>query len=306
MEILGIFAGATALAALVQSKPLPSEAEALKALEKLEKDPNDPEANLIAGKYKAFVLGDWKEGMEFLIKSSDKTLKPLAEHELDPRYTPTAPQKVTMGNEWVLAVKKFPALYRIFFDRAGKWYAEAYPELEPLWKDKLKEQGQKLSAAKPPGITKKTLPSKWGIGAGTPILDGTVSHTGSYSVKLLPGDPKVPGSLSFFQSDPIPLTVEEVEFSAYVRSEDTEGKTDEIFLSAFDKDGGYLGASGVKIAPDLPFWHRISHKIKLTPNAFSVRIGATIRSKKGAAWVDDMSVKMDGKEVLKNLSFEER
>lgn len=306
MDFLLTFAGLTGLSTLVQTKPLPSEAEALKALEKLEKTPDDPEANLICGKYKAFVLGHYKEGMEFLAKSSDKTLKMLAEHELDPRYTATAPQRVTMGDEWVLAARKFPALYRIFYDRAGKWYIEAFNELADPNKEKLREQAQKLSAARPPGTTKKKLPSGWISDQATPVLDGTIAHTGSYSVKLPSIDPKTPNAETNLKSDKIQATGDKLEFSAFVRSDGTDKLNDQLFVVYYDKDGSVVHADGPKIKKDVPFWHHVSAKHDIPVDAVTFRVGFVVHSQKGAVWVDDFSVKMDGKEVLKNPSFEER
>lgn len=312
MDILLVFAGlagAAGLASLIQSKPLPSEAEALKALEKLDKNPDDPEANLVAGKYKAFVLGDYKEGMAFLVKSSDKTLKTLAEHELDPKHTVSGLQKVGMGDEWVLAARKFPALFRIFYDRASHWYIAGWPELGDFWKEKTREQGLKLAAARPSGGPRKAIPSKWTTNAGAATaLDGTIARTGSYSIKLPAGDPKVPNSENGIQSDliPIPFDGKEVEFSAYVLTDKTEGQTDQLYVSFFDRIGSLLLISAVKVPPDLPFWNRIGGKVKTPEGATGLRIGTVVRSKKGAGWVDDVSVKIDGKEIAKNPSFEER
>ncbi len=70
MELLLGLAGLIGLAALLQSKAsLPSEADYKKALDKLKTTPADPDANTTAGKYVAFVLGDYETGMKYLANS---------------------------------------------------------------------------------------------------------------------------------------------------------------------------------------------------------------------------------------------
>ncbi len=312
MDFLLTFAGATGLATLfTQAKPLPSEAEAVKAWTKLQKTPDDPEANLISGKYKAFVLGDYPEGMEFLVKSSDKTLKTLAEHELDPLHTATALQKAAMGDEWVVAAKKFQTLFRIFFDRAQYWYAEAWPKLDAASKLKYREQGRKLAAARPPGGARKGLPKDWtadmaSAGARSPELDGTIARIGSYSIRMIPGDPKVANSSGILRSVSIPATGKKLELSAYVRTDDTDGASDQVFVSFFDRNGMATGTWGPLARMDTPFWQRVSIKMDIPDDVTIIQIGVFFRSKTGFMWIDDVSLKIDGTEVLKNTSFEER
>ncbi|MCI0528775.1 MAG: hypothetical protein L0Y56_15155, partial [Nitrospira sp.] len=88
MELLLLgLGGLGVFALLLQQRPLPSQDDVLKALDILDKDASDPNANTVAGKYKAFVLGDYDAGMPFLVKSNDRTLKTLAEHEVDATHT---------------------------------------------------------------------------------------------------------------------------------------------------------------------------------------------------------------------------
>lgn len=308
--LLAALAGITGLALLVQAKPLPSEDDFNKAKAKLDKDITDPDANTTVGKYMAFVLGDYSGAMPYLVHSSDKTLKTLAEHELDDKNLTTGSQKVGMGDEWVSATKKFPALNRIFLDRASQWYVSAWPDLDNLWKQKAREQAAKMAVARPPGTTRKGVPKKWNISNPTtpilPSIDGTVARIGSHSIKLPPADPKVSTSENGIQSDAIPFSGKEVEFSAYVRTEQTDRKDDEVLITFNDNTGGLVGLSAQNLPADLPFWNRVYGKVKVPVNATSLRIGAKLRSKNGMGWVDDMSVKVDGKEVLPNPSFEDR
>lgn len=311
MELFVALAGVTGLALLLQAKPpLPSDVDFKKAQDKLVETPEDPDANTTVGKYISFVQGDYSNGMRFFLKSTDKKLKTLAEHETAPLYTDSGPQKVGMGDEWVAAGKNFPALSRIFYDRGSQWYSAAWPDLQGPWKDKAREQGAKLAASRPPGSMKKSLPAGWQAetaigGSRSPVLDGTISHLGSYSAKMVPGDEKIPGSWSGLKSDLIPALGKVMEISAFVRSDSTENAGDRVFVNLFNQAGVGFGTVGPFIPTDVPFWSRIYLKVDLNPNTSRIQFGVQMQSKKGSIWVDDCSVKIDGKEILKNGSFEQ-
>jgi len=315
MEIvLAALAGIGGLALLLSpSSSLPSESDYKKAKDKLANTPEDPDANTVVGKYLAFVMGDYDSAMPFLAKSSDKTLKTLAEHERAPLYADTGPKKVGMGDEWINAAKSFPALFRPFYDRASFWYTSAWSDLknEPLWGDKLRERGLKLAAAKPPGAGRKGLPTGWAVGGGVPggrppVLDGTMAHTGSYSVKIIPADEKIKDSGSVLQSDLFPVSGKNLELSAFVLSDGTENAADQLRLNFFNQNGGWMGAVGPYVPIDVPFWGRVYTKASIPEGAARAQLGIVLYSKKGNLWVDDVSIKVDSKEVLKNGSFEDK
>ena len=48
----------------------------------LEGKPDDPEANLMVGKYLCFTKGDWEKGLPLLTKSENSRLKLLAERDV--------------------------------------------------------------------------------------------------------------------------------------------------------------------------------------------------------------------------------
>lgn len=311
MLVAGIAAilGLTGVTLALQSKALPSEADMKKAKDKLDQNPVDPDANTVVGKYLAFVQGDYSSAMPYLVHSADKTLKTLAEHELEPMDT--APQKVGLGDEWIVASKSFPALSKIFFDRAGQLYASAWPSLDSAWRERSREQGKKISAARPPGGVRRGLPSGWqaetGLaGAKPPMLDGAIARSGSYSIKLVPGDEKIQNSVSALKSDLIPISGKTVEISAFIRSDGTEGAADRLFAYFFDQNGAGIGTIQSFAPVDTPFWTFVSAKADVPSTAVRLQVGVSMASKKGNIWVDDLSVKMSGKEMLKNNSFEDR
>lgn len=307
MEILLALGGIVAIAALLSPpSAVPSEADYKKALEKLATSPEDPDANTVVGKYLAFALGKFDEAMVYLAKSGDKTLRTLAEHERAPLYADTAVKKVGLGDEWISAAKDFKPLYRAFYDRAARHYAAAWPDLDPVWKDKARIQGMKLAASRPPGGSRKGLPAGWigeqaVAGMKMPVWDGSIAHMGSYSVKLIPPDEKVQNSFSQVKSDPIaiPPGSKEIEFSAWAMSNGTESPGDYIgihFPNLFVKE--------VPVMPDTPFWVQYSAKIPVPQGATGMVFTGVIKSKRGNVWIDDASVKIDGKEMLKNPSLE--
>jgi hypothetical protein len=309
-ELLAI-AGLGGLALLLtQAKPLPTEADYKKALDKIATAPDDPDANTIVGKYLAFVTGNYDEGLKYLEKSGDATLKTLAMHERAPEQTDTGPKKIGMADEWVAAAKKFPALFRVFYDRAAYWYILAWPDLDPVWKGKAREQGVKLSASRPPGTPKGALPTGWSHGSVgdkvQPSLDGTIAHVGSYSGKLPPKDPASERVL-YFMSPYLPVQGKmPLEATAFWRSDLTEGGNDTFFVHMYDENKTHLGSFASKVAADQPFWAPVSTKGDLLPNAKFVTVGFIKQSKPGTLWGDDFSVKIGGAEILKNGSLEQK
>lgn len=308
--LLAALAGLAGLALLTQAKPLPTEDDFAKAKAKLENDPLDPEASNTVGKYMAFVLGDYSGAMPFLVYSPDKTLKTLAEHELDAKYTASAVQKVGMGDEWVTAAKNFKVLSPAFYDRAAQWYTLAWPGLDNVWKDRSRIQGRKLAVARPQGVARKGMPSGWttdvGNAGANAILDGNVARVGSYSVKLPAADAKTAGSVSAFKSVLTPISGKTYEVSAYVLADGTENAADSIFVWFFDGAGNNINKQSVFVPVDMPFWNRVVIKGDVPKGAVRALVGVALYSKSGNFWIDDFSMKVDGKEVLKNTSFEEK
>ena len=313
VEILLALAGLAGIAALLQSKQvLPSESDLKKALDKLSGNLLDPDANTIVGKYLAFVKGDYASAMPYLVHSQDKTLKGLAEHELDPVFTDNPEKKVGMADEWVAAAKKFPQLTTTFYDRASHWYVKAWPDLSDLWKMKAREQGKKLSAARPVGNGKGALPAGWYAetwmpGARPPLLDGSTARTGSYSIKVVPGDEKLKGSGSGFRSDLIAIPAGKVEGTAYVMVNGTESAEDRVAVAFYDNGGQMVGVPLASfMQADVPFWSRVAFSGSVPGKATRAIFAIFRKSRDGEMFVDDVSLKIDGKEVLKNVSFEGR
>jgi hypothetical protein len=235
------------------------------------------------------------------LPSSDQTLKPIFDHETTPGYTESSLQKIGMGDEWVAAAKKLPSFRVQLYDRASEWYVKAWPDLDPFWKTRAREQGARMAASRSPGVSGKRLPSGWNSSMGAAFLDGTVARTGSYSIRIPGGKGE-----TYFGSDPIPLTGKTVEVSVWVRSDGTDSHNDVITIYLLDKNKRGLDSDRFNAPMDTPFWVRVTGKKDAIRDAAFVGVGVAVRSGSGNVWLDDYSMKIDGKEVLKNPSFEER
>jgi len=308
MEIILGLLGLGGLSLLLQSKQLPTENDAYKALEKLDKNPADSEANTTVGMYLAFVMGNYSEGIPYFAKSSNSTLKKLAERELASIETPD--DQVKTGNEWVLAASKFPSLVSLFYDRAASWYMKAWPNLKESDKAKMRIQAQRLAAPRRPGALRKILPSGWTQDALAQIkpseLDNTIARSGSYSAKIYPSNETVPDGFSGIQSARYPVKGRSFEASAFFRSNDTDTPSDRLEIVFYDNRGSFIGYRKQPVPVDVPFWNYVGIKGDVLPGASEAQLKIRIDSKQGNVWVDDASLKFNSIEDLKNGSFEEK
>ncbi len=305
---LGGVAGAAFL--LAPAPALPSEADYKKALEKLQTTPDDPDANTVVGKYLAFVQGDYEKGMTYLTKSGDKTLRTLAEHERAPLYADTGPKKVGMADEWVNAAKSNRPLFRIFYDRAAYWLGQAWPEMkeQPLWGDKIRERLQKIYTVVPgqAAPTKLALPAPW----KSPYADTKGARTsaafrsGASSFQISSWKSPLPAYTAFGQT--IDVKPGPYKVSAWVITDGTD--QDEGFLIAVQNAAGNnIILKPIPVIKDEPWWKKVSTDIDVPATGVRIVLALNIGSKAGTIYIDDVSIKgSDGKELLKNGSFEDR
>jgi hypothetical protein len=109
------------------------------ALPTVEVQPDDPNANLIVGKYLAFIRGDWPTGLTHLSKCGDQSLKALATRDLGTPGDPTA--QVQLGDDWWdVAEALSPALKRQGALRSAHWYRAASTNLTGLSLTKARER----------------------------------------------------------------------------------------------------------------------------------------------------------------------
>lgn len=313
MAVMELITGALVVlggaALLLQSKALPSDADVVKAKAAIEKDPLDPAANTTVGKYMAFVDGDYTGAMPYLVNSDNKILKSIADHELDASYTASAPQKIGMGDEWVKATKNFPALNRIFYDRASQWYGQAWPALDTIWKDRTRIQLRKIlqnpTVADPKNLV---VPSGWKASdnaqKGAPT--SKASRNGKNSYQVMGGKAVVVPIVAPIEQTVPAIPGKEAEVSAWVLSDGTESTQDAISLGCWGQGGKLLDAKYLFFRPDEPWWQRLYLKFTPPKDTLLIKVRFDLDSKGGTVFFDDVSLKVDGKELLKNGSFEDK
>jgi hypothetical protein len=99
------------------------------ATQALEKNPDDPRANLAAGRYLAATRNDWARAVPMLAKASEPAIRALAEKE---RAAPTEPDAmVALGDAWWdLPDGRGGFTQAQARQRAGHWYEKALAELK--------------------------------------------------------------------------------------------------------------------------------------------------------------------------------
>lgn len=307
MGLTGIVGAAFFMA---PSSPLPSDTDYKKAKDRLQEAPDDPEANTVVGKYLCFVQGDYENGLQFLSKSGDKTLQTLAQHELAPLYADTGPKKIGMGDEWISAAKTQKPLFRIFYDRAAYWYGSAWQEMknQPLWGDKIRERLQKIYTVVPGVSPSKNLvlPTGW----KSPYAETkagrsqAASRSGGYSFQITGWKSPLPSYTAVGQTIDVKPGVYKI--SAWAITDGTD-QDDGFLLSIQNAAGNNLVLKPVMVPKDQPWWRKFTAEVEVPPEGSRIALAFNVNSKQGTTFLDDWSVKgVDGKELLKNPSFEDR
>ena len=110
---------------------------------KLEKTPDDPEANLAVGRYLCFVKVIGKKGWQCCV-GKDETLKALATQELQGAASSSEQAKLGDG-WWNLAEKQEGKAKWQIQARASYWYRKALPGLSGLMKDKVEKRLKEIT-----------------------------------------------------------------------------------------------------------------------------------------------------------------
>jgi len=141
------------------------------ALQRLEENPTDPEANLMAGRYFGVLKGDWRKAIPMLALGSDDELKELAVIELQ-GVTDVGGQVALGDGWWKLAETKDDRTKDRLRERAIEWYRLASPKLTGFAKTRVEkrlETGDELIAsaskpersASPPRVAKPRGPQRY-------------------------------------------------------------------------------------------------------------------------------------------------
>lgn len=136
-----------------QLKRLKDEAAHLeKALATLNENDDDPEANLVVGRWHCLAKGQWDDGLARLAQGSDQALAGLARQDLQ---APTAaPQQVELGDAWAKQADAYAAAGKEteaanLRARAAFWYRRALPSLAGLSRDRVAKYLSETAAGAP-------------------------------------------------------------------------------------------------------------------------------------------------------------
>lgn len=302
---------ATVLWLLAQIAPqgAPSEMDVKHAQMKLEKAPDDGPANGTIGRALA-ADGEWDKAVESLKKSKNSVLDKLFEREAAVKAD-NAFDLVEVGDEWVKAMAKAGPLKTLCRDRGFYWYALAWPKLDAVWKEKLRDKVQKLqgySAASVPIRKSAGKADRWnGFNDSTySYLDSTFAYDGKFSAKLLTTGKEKESWFAFVATEQFqpPPAGTDLTISAWVYTTGTD-KDGSVNARFFDSNGKLLDQHGPAIDPDFPFWRKYTFKAKVPEGARRMDVPFLHRSVPGVTWVDRVSVSDGKKEFVQNGSLEE-
>lgn len=281
--------------------------EAIKKAETtLALNPDDAGAHLTLGKYLCFQKDDWIVGLPHLAKGSDATLKSVASKELA-EPPKTAPEQIGMGDVWLEAIRKLPALRRPLQDRAVHWYAQAWLTVDGVWKDKEREQLRKLlQNPNVPDPRTPAAPGAWKTIDATQKCGPTTkaAKTGKTSFQVV--GTKNPANEYVSLEQNLTPVAGKYEFSAWVLSDGTDSAKDQVSAAWFAQGAKLLGYTTLIAPQDNPWWRKLETTFEVPAGAVLLVIHVHPCSKAGNFFVDDVSVKFGEKELLKNGGFEDK
>ncbi|MBI3855394.1 MAG: hypothetical protein HY293_06860 [Planctomycetes bacterium] len=111
-------------------------AKVTRAMEAIEKNPEDGEARFLVGHYLAVVKGDWDEGLGHLARGSDLAYKTAADKDLSQPSEPV--EQVAVGDAWWdLGEKAEGAAKGRLRSRAGLWYLKSRDQVAGITRTKI-------------------------------------------------------------------------------------------------------------------------------------------------------------------------
>jgi hypothetical protein len=279
--------------------PLPSDVK--QALQVLVATPDDQKAATTAGRWYA-QAGDFEKAMPLLAKGSDEVLRKMAEREA--AAGDNAYELVEIGDEWLKLSSKTPKAKASYRGRAIHWYGRGWEKLnDPVWRMKLREKLLQMAgitdALRGPGAAKG-----WDMfEAGKTCATDQVGHSGARSLRMwnAPDDlTKKPGAST---APMITKAGNVYKISAWVLVDGGDAPGD-VRLRFWDASGKFMGQQGAVIPGDAPYWQEIKAEVTAPAGAAKMDCQVIVISKAGRTWVDDVSVKLDGQELVQNGSFE--
>lgn len=263
--------------------------------------PDDPAANTTLGIHYA-GLADWTKALPFLAKSKVTEIRTAIETEK--KEDGNKLTSIEIGDSWVAAVPKAGLARQACIDRASFWYASVWAKLDDFWKLKLRERLSKLyrpAAVRPGSIAGWAGPLD--PAQKVDVLSTTV-HSGGAALRLTPNAGKAKNH-SFLRSATIGVPAGKVlELSVWILADGNDSLDDHIRFFVKDAERRDIENNTLPMPTDMPVWKRISKQVDVRGEPSLVSLEVVSFSSKGIIWVDDISLKIDGKELLQNSGFE--
>jgi len=215
------------------------------------------------------------------------------------------PAMVEIGDNAIRLSVKFPKKRQEAIDLSSEWYGQAWPLLDDFWRSKLRERLARLYVPVVQGRLTQ-LPVGWGgaiDGKSKAEIVRTRVHSGGSAVRLKPPGN---GGLSSVLRSPsvvIPKNGKELEISAWLLTDGTDHPGDG-FAAHIAAPGRIIQTLVFAIGSDTPIWTRVVQKTQVPDGENFVNLDFVLGSTKGFFFVDDVSIKLDGKELLTSGGFE--
>jgi|SRR6185295_875180 len=275
----------------------------------VEKAPEDAAANLAFGKHLCFAMGNWAEGLPVMAKGGDDGFAHMARKDLEPKEN--AMFSIEVADMWLSLEKANKQLGPRLRERALFHFSEAWPKInDPVWKDKTRERVLAVQRTGKPSPNLGPYPAKgWfplnpKCNAG---IDSEFVRSGSVAIKLIPPADPGPSGMAWFRTDDIPVAAaQKYKASCWVLTDGTEKGADQLCIAFLDAGDKVLSSTGPRAMIDRPIWSKLEVEGVVPEKAAKLRFGFNRGSRQGRVFVDDMSFILEGREILKNGSFEQK
>lgn len=195
------------------------------------------------------------------------------------------PGKISVGDEFYKASRKFPKDRVRFMDRANESWAAGWPLLQDTWKDRVRQNLRRMFAS-PVGV--QPLPKVWTVETVTASPERV--RSGRFAARItMSKDGNLHHAMKAVFA--VPPGAKTVDVTAWILTDETESAEDDLKVIVFGGDGKVMTAVGSPIPIDVPAWTKVTVSV---PVDGAARFGVffEFKSTKGVAFVDDVEVKI--------------
>jgi hypothetical protein len=273
-----------------------------RAMAKLAKEPDNEEANLTVGKWFAFEVGDWERGVVHLVRGGDKLMLPVLEKDIAGTKDPK--EMIAIGDEWLaLSLKRQPK--KGMQDRALYWFQQAWFLAQPEDKEALRRLFQRVY---PPPPTmgdppKGAAPAGWRVVQNPVVVDLHFARSGSASAKFTRN--RVKAGVTILEQNRIQYTpVPKLKITFWAYAFGNAGLS--LVFNTYGVDGERKLWTTMTVLSDAPFWRKYEREFEVSADAILLDIQIILGGTEGVVWLDDVSVKAENRELVRNGGFEEK